>query len=366
MSQLEPNKLKVAELRSELTARNLPTTGLKKDLVKRLEDALMGIESDTKVDMDNDNKIEEAGDKSETNIADEADVQDDLAMDDDEPVPTHVAMAKDDNLKRKMSIDEGNEVGADGMAMETDEPEKSEMPHMSGEGQGKLAPTAEVTDAFFIKNLERPLTIFRINELLAAFGTVKDAWLNSIKTRGYVSFATKAEAESAFNGVNGTRFPPDHGKIIECGFITKERMKQLISDEDRMSDVVRDTDLMAVQNDGSNCGISLISKVAKGNNPAKKPRGNGDKAGESGSANKDNQTGKGANKPAAATSVSIASTANGKSTSHHSQSGTSADRARATPPPAKTDTQTRKTKTQPSIVYRPLTNEEVATKKQQQ
>ncbi|KAJ2399718.1 hypothetical protein GGI23_002484, partial [Coemansia sp. RSA 2559] len=221
MSQLEPNKLKVTELRAELTARNLPTNGLKKDLVKRLEDALMGVEPGTHAQneeddgidllpagegLDNDIEISEhvsegPADQSKTDAAQKDDAQDNSTLE-----------ADVDNRKRKISVDEGDGGGADDMAMDTDEPEKSMPSNLSGESEKDLASAAEVADSFFIKNLERPLTIFRIKEFLAAFGTVEDAWLNSIKTRGYVSFATKEEAVAAFNGINGTRFPPEHGK----------------------------------------------------------------------------------------------------------------------------------------------------------
>ncbi|KAJ1798417.1 hypothetical protein LPJ59_002512 [Coemansia sp. RSA 2399] len=382
MSHLDPNKLKVTELRTELTARNLPTNGLKKDLVKRLEDAIMGVEPGTHAQneeddiidllpagegLDNDIEISERvsegpADQGKTDAAQGDDAHDNSTME-----------ADVDNRKRKMSVDEGDGGGADGMAMDTDEPEKSMPSNLSGESEKGLASIAEVADSFFIKNLERPLTIFRIKEFLAAFGTVEDAWLNSIKTRGYVSFATKEEAKAAFNGINGTRFPPEHGKVLECGFITKERMKQLVSDEERMSDAVRDTDLVAVQNDGSNCGISLVNRRAKEKSPSKKPRGDDRRTGEA-SDNKDKPTGKGANKSAAVVAVSIAATAaaddaksaskikaaNGKDVVP-SQAESSADVDIFIP--AKADALTHKTRTQPSIVYRPLSDEEVAAKK---
>ncbi|KAJ1662215.1 hypothetical protein IW140_006106 [Coemansia sp. RSA 1813] len=399
MSQLEPSKLKVTELRTELTARNLPTNGLKKDLVKRLEDALMGVESDKHAQHEADDGIEllpasgdaeafaaassdneikssehvseKRTDRREAHMANKDDAEDDFTMDAEEPLPT---TSDGDSHKRKLPVDKDNEDRADGAPMDTDEPEASMPLNSSGVNENDLGSKTEVADSFFIKNLERPLTIFRIKEFLAAFGTVEDAWLNSIKTRGYVSFATKEESEAAFNGINGTRFPPEHGKILECGFITKKRMKQLVSDEERMSDSVRDTDLVAVQNDGSNCGISLVNKRSKAKNTAKKHRGD-DKPGEAGD-NKDIQIGgKGANKSAAVNAVSIAATAAADDAKHSSKN--KAPNGKNVAPsqtdnisedvcilmPVEADALTRKTKTQPSIVYRPLTDEEVAAKR---
>ncbi|KAJ2519636.1 hypothetical protein GGI11_002515, partial [Coemansia sp. RSA 2049] len=128
MSQIDPNKLKVAELRTELAARNLATGGLKKDLVKRLEDALAGIglgahaavnegddidllpadeqveaaaiaDSDKETE-DKDGAAENTDDKTRSSEMTGGYARDDFTMEVEEPSP----IAADDNgSKRKMS-----------------------------------------------------------------------------------------------------------------------------------------------------------------------------------------------------------------------------------------------------------------------
>ncbi|KAJ2318879.1 hypothetical protein IWW52_002295, partial [Coemansia sp. RSA 2704] len=81
-----------------------------------------------------------------------------------------------------------------------------------------------------------------------------------------------AEAEAAFAGINGTQFPPEHGKILECGFITQARMKELVNEEESRSDEVHSLDLVAVPADSTNCSIALVGTQGKGKSAAKRQR----------------------------------------------------------------------------------------------
>ncbi|KAJ2515191.1 hypothetical protein H4217_005329 [Coemansia sp. RSA 1939] len=396
MSQIDPNKLKVAELRTELAARNLATGGLKKDLVKRLEDALAGIglgahaavnegddidllpadeqveaaaiaDSDKETE-DKDGAAENTDDKTRSSEMTGGYARDDFTMEVEEPSP----IAADDNGSKRKISDIGDTRGeAQDITMDTEKAAINVSLDLSGEDKRASFENHPVADALFIKNLERPLTVFRIKELLAKFGAVEDIWLNSIKTRGYASFTTKADSEAAFNGINGTRFPPEHGKVLECGFITKERMKQLILDEERMGDSVRDNDLVAVQSDDTNCGISLVNNKLKDGNSAKRRRG--DNRPDDGGISKGKQVTSPTNKSAAITAVSNAATAAADGTKQLAESkrsnGNDASDSIATSEnilvldPIEADALTRKTKAKPSILYRPLTDEEVAAKK---
>ncbi|KAI9505609.1 hypothetical protein GGI25_006021 [Coemansia spiralis] len=375
MSQLVPSELKVAELRSELAARNLPTNGLKKDLVKRLEEAFKASEESTAMQDGGDDQIEllPADEQAKADFASDSNKEhaEDAFVDQIETGEAPSTLVEDSSRKRKMGTGDDKEI--DDVMMETDELVATQPSTLPAENGGKLASGAKQADALYIKNLARPLTVFRVKELLCKFGTVDDVWLNSIKTRGYASFSTKEEAESALAGINGTKYPPEHGKILECGFITKERMKELIAEEESMIDSVSSIDLVTIQDDGRNCGVALVNLKPKGKNATKKHRSD-EKPGET-EAGKTKQADKSAsNNPAAITVVSIAATAaandtkglgNNKRANRKDASSpvNSASASGGDLAAIETDALTRKTKTQPTIVYRPLTDEEVATKK---
>ncbi|KAJ1934008.1 Apoptotic chromatin condensation inducer in the nucleus, partial [Kickxella alabastrina] len=210
MSELIPSELKVTDLRKELVARNLPTNGLKKDLVQRLEESL-GISGErvSGSQLGTDDQIDLLP----------ADEQDEV----DEETAEHVlegpidAMetgeAEENGLKRNNDwgsnapvahADLNADAGADADADD----------QMDTSGQQHLQAGSGVLDSMYIKNLERPLTVYRIKELLGKHGSVDDVWLNAIKTRGYARFTSVEEAQAAFASINGTRFPPEHGKIL--------------------------------------------------------------------------------------------------------------------------------------------------------
>ncbi|KAJ2822702.1 hypothetical protein FBU31_004512 [Coemansia sp. 'formosensis'] len=368
MAELVPSELKVADLRKELAARALPTAGLKKDLVERLEEALAASGTPVqpsvgKAEEDNDNiepmpveEITELGhDESGTAMLDEEPSDKVNAVNNDKSAEMmDDSDAQDPEHKRK----------ADEQA--------SHDSHMETDDVASALPQLTSGDSLYIKNLERPLTVYRLKEMLEKYGVVADVWLNSIKTRGYVSFETTEQAVTAHAAINGIRFPPEHGQILECGFITSKRLKELIVDEEASSEFVRNVDLVAIPVEGDNCGVALVksmpsraSKKQKTDKPVE-IRIKGDSA-----------VGRAATL-AAETSVSLitaaaaAAASEAKSAAAHdrrdhvarrasdSQGGESESRRQTR---AEIGVNYLLTKTNPKISYRPLSDEEVAAKK---
>ncbi|KAJ2161330.1 hypothetical protein GGF46_001591 [Coemansia sp. RSA 552] len=359
MAPLTPSKLKVVELKKELTARGLATSGLKSDLIKRLEEALSNNDSPSGPEA----KDEEDEDRLELLPAEEQ-----AALDNTEGVAeASMEQAEDENTVPNAETNDGMDVepaehsqepevseeggkgdGSDHSLQGADEPVPAEMQVDSVQAEDT---SRDSENSMYIKNLERPLTIFRMKEMLGKYGTINDIWLNSIKTRAYVSFATRQQAEAAYAGTNGARFPPDHGRILECGYITLDRMKALIGDEELMSEDVHNTDLAPVPVENGNCGVAL-SKVG-GKSAAKRQKTEDRKRADKG--------------PAQATSLIIAAA----SASANDARGAARDKCDgqrpASPEPRRRaeqrDPRIRLTAAHPPISYRPLTDEEVAAKR---
>ncbi|KAJ2357626.1 hypothetical protein GGF43_001342 [Coemansia sp. RSA 2618] len=357
MAELIPNKLKVTELREELAKRNLSTAGLKKDLVERLERELGVAGGGISADKEEDDQIDLLPTDEQEGVDMDAELHGDMGVDamndgehdglSTENMEAESYAEDEGDRKRKLSESAG-QASAD-MHMDTDEAH-------SGAGNGQVGGS---TDSLFIKNLERPLTLFRIKELLGQYGTIDDVWLNSIKTRAYVSFSTTEEAEAAHKGTNGVQFPPEHGKILESGFITRERMRGLIGDEELKSGEVHSIDLVVVPEESGNCGIALISASGKGKAASKRQKTESKR-----------QADTAANQPvslviAAASASAKEANAMAKDRKDGKQAG-AADASNGTSAPAASemdDGLTRRTKTSPVLTFRPLTDAEVAAKK---
>ncbi|KAJ2455656.1 Apoptotic chromatin condensation inducer in the nucleus [Coemansia sp. RSA 2424] len=348
MSELIPSELKVADLRKELAARDLPTNGLKKDLVQRLEEALAAAGT----------PVQPSGGEDEDQIdllpADES-----AELEVDHP-EAEAAMVEDEDLLNGADKSMGMMDADD--ALEPERKRKAEEQvvsetantHMETEDVAAVRPPSGLEDSLYIKHLERPLTVYRLKEMLAKYGVVDDVWLNSIKTRGYASYATKEQAVAAHAAINGTRFPADHGKVVECGFITRTRMKELVAEEEAMSESVRNVDLMAVPVEGDNCGVALLnprsastaaSKRQKTDRPVEL-RIKGDRA----------STLAAETSASLITAAAAAAASEAKDTSVRGRRGEAGGRSEK-------DASTRVTRSRPPITYRPLTDDEVAAKR---
>ncbi|KAJ1860894.1 hypothetical protein H4R99_002225 [Coemansia sp. RSA 1722] len=362
MSELIPSELKVADLRKELLARNLSTAGLKKDLVERLEQAL-------KVSSDPGSPEKDDSDQIDLNPPNELDEDADLdpANGKNEGSADGVG-AEQASLKRKSSHDDDDsnnknteDVGID-MAVDASlDPESQQEEPKSSDATNVTAEATGLMDSLYVKNLERPLTVYRFEEFLASHGAVQKVWLNSIKTRGYARFETVEGAKAALDAINGVKFPPEHGKVLECGLITEKRMNELIGFEDAMSETVRTNDLVVVAVNGGNCGIKLVNTAGKGKNANKKQK---TEKSQDASAEKGSKAAEGAERSAAI----VAAAANAAAQEARDQPKDGArnrDRGSKAEKPIKikNDSLTLRTKFEPSIAYRPLTDEEVAAKK---
>ncbi|KAI8319315.1 hypothetical protein GQ54DRAFT_40862 [Martensiomyces pterosporus] len=382
-----PSELKVADLRKELAARNLSTKGLKKELVERLEQALNSADGatpqpssngDDQIDLAPADEVAVEADVAEDTVADDARMEEDERVDEavanEAPDEADASMAEESAAAeeapaadRKRKLEDGDENNADVAETSNGQAEQPQGTKDSNDMATKAAADSTETkgepfDAIYIKNLERPLTVYRMRELLEKYGTVKELWLNSIKTRGYVQYSSADEAAAAFNEVNGVKFPPEHGKNLECGFISGDRLMQLIDEEESLRDSVRNIDLVSVPAEGGNCGVALMNPKAKPRNPAKKQKAEKTEAKEIKEA-KETKAGKNAADKTVSI-VAAAATAAANDAKDTAKEAPAALKARLGSAPSLTKIErealNRKTKTKPVITYRPLTDKEVA------
>ncbi|PIA14899.1 hypothetical protein COEREDRAFT_9766 [Coemansia reversa NRRL 1564] len=407
-----PSELKVAELRQELSARGLSTKGVKKVLVERLTEALENDNTGSGTDNndggcdddgDSEDKIELLPEEEKTDgnmvpsphsgegsgpVEDSTNAEVKLESATEQANGMDVDNATNDKAEEKIGADIAEEnmhrkrklsnsaaatdAGA-ATAEQADNESKGtsdatvptqDATHATEVGD-KSETNASVTDSLYIKNLERPLTVFKLRELLGRYGAIKDIWLNSIKTRAYVHFDSKETAAAAFDGINGTKFPPEHGKTLECGVITHRRMEELVEIEVSMIEAVHNMDLIATPTGGGNCRIELVNiKGRDAGRRAKAEKVPGAKVGEI------RQT----EKIAGGQSVSLvvaATSAAAEEAKRAAKAGRVDERLRKVEhrdgegdmTSIETDALTRRTKAQPAITFRPLTDDQVAAKK---
>ncbi|KAJ1963658.1 hypothetical protein GGI12_001918 [Dipsacomyces acuminosporus] len=405
MPEIVPRELKVADLRKELAARNLSTKGLKAELVERLEQALAAGAGASQSDNAGDDLLDLAPADEQTEAAEEPKVavsDEDFNIKDAEHVggsPEHrqeateeraAGESKDEEARaiaesvpvedRKRKLGDGDDEAVSPKAGATSDDKEQQLEESKGangaateaavETSGSKAaadqPTDQPTDSLYIKNLERPLTAYRLKEMLEKYGTVKDLWLNSIKTRGYAQFSNTEEAAAALAEVNGMKFPPEHGRSLECGLITSDRLRQLIEAEEAQIDTVRVLDLVSVPVEGSNCGIELYNPKAKPKREAKKEAKKQAKKQKIEKAKEASDEKSAGDKPmlviAAAAATAAANDAKEASAVLKPRQGTGPE---PTKEQAKAEDRSldRVTKTKPEITFRPHTDKEVAAKR---
>lgn len=82
----------------------------------------------------------------------------------------------------------------------------------------------EENRALLIANLIRPFTVLQLKTMLSHCGKVKSIWINTIKSRCYVVFATIEESQRARESLHGSVWPSTSPKTLSVDFAEDERM----------------------------------------------------------------------------------------------------------------------------------------------
>ncbi|RKP16090.1 hypothetical protein ROZALSC1DRAFT_25676, partial [Rozella allomycis CSF55] len=241
MDNFTPSKLKVVQLREELSSRGLSPKGLKKDLVERLEAAL---KCENLQELPNSPSKLAKKRKIGSNLTE--DITEELlpsfeqgenpAMDsklkksiydeqkDDTNDANHLQAIKDEEIIDPKTENGNSEV----LGMfdyipflvfnEQDRMEENSNKILTGEGPCCIG----------IQNLVRPFRTETLRQELGRFGEITKFWIDGIKSRCLLSFKSANSAREAMENLNGLTWPPETGKALLVNFVADEELDSKI------------------------------------------------------------------------------------------------------------------------------------------
>lgn len=121
-----------------------------------------------------------------------------------------------DTFNKKTSLGKENEAEA----MDTSTTNGSEE-------KGQSPPRNPPSNVVFLQNLTRPFTLSGLQGLLKKFGSLdtKKFWIDKIKSKCLVTFASIEEAETARKELHGFRWPDSNPKTLTADFSTEEEIQ---------------------------------------------------------------------------------------------------------------------------------------------
>ncbi|KAG6548258.1 hypothetical protein Mapa_010309 [Marchantia paleacea] len=102
---------------------------------------------------------------------------------------------------------------------------------VNGEAEKKRhvpPPTRSPTTSLKIDRFVRPFTIKAVKELLEQTGTVKDMWMDQIKTHCFVTYSAVEEAVATRNALYHLQWPVAGGKLLVAEFVEPEEVKMRV------------------------------------------------------------------------------------------------------------------------------------------
>lgn len=92
------------------------------------------------------------------------------------------------------------------------------------DAQPPTPPKNQLSNVLIVTNLVRPLTLMAIKSLLARTGQIEDFWIDAIKSKCFVRYATEDEAFETRQALHGVTWPSHNLKTLHVEFSTQEEM----------------------------------------------------------------------------------------------------------------------------------------------
>ena len=244
LDQMDISKLKVTELKEELTKLGLPTKGLKVELVERLELALK-----------NGASLEKESEKNQ----EQADETAEAVENENETPKKRRGRSASIEMSKIPKIEEA-QAGNEAEKPVTETPDVIEEPKESSVMSPESSTTETVVSAVpeastvnapasnstivHVSHLTRPFTVNEFKDLCSTYGKVQDLWFDSLKSQSFVTFDSMASAVKCQKELNGKRFPEQTGKLLVVELSTSAKMENLKKESEGMSSTAIGATLM--------------------------------------------------------------------------------------------------------------------------
>jgi len=85
----------------------------------------------------------------------------------------------------------------------------------------------EVSNVLLIMNLSRPFTVPQLKQMLQRTGTIEDFWINKVKSRCCTKFQTVDQASETRMALNGVTWPQGNKNPLHVVFSTEDNLERL-------------------------------------------------------------------------------------------------------------------------------------------
>jgi len=258
----------VKELQAQLKKRGLETKGLKAELIKRLEEAEKSEAAEKsndspKAEESCDEQVKDPDEKKGTVAVskNEVPVKNNTPKSDQQPAQKVESTPKgteeqtkpvasekskgatgaasvaimleeeldyEDEEAEELALPQKKRKAADSVATDENVP-ASKRPHESPTFSPKAAPTnpwlreakEPLSNVLLIKNFVRPFTVQQAKDLLSQNGTIKNFWMDSIRTHCFATFESEAQAQATREAIDGVQWPHKLGRRLHADFSTE-------------------------------------------------------------------------------------------------------------------------------------------------